>query len=68
MSQEQTTRLVPNTDLTAGDRIRAADGWVPVVSDAKVSSTNPGIVRVEIATGTLHMAAGHSSLVAAPLE
>lgn len=60
---DRRARAIPNTDLIAGDRIITQGGVTVVESDAEPSSSNPGMVCVDVPAGTLYLAADQSSLV-----
>ena len=63
MTTTAATRIVANPDLTAGDRIATPDGWVTLEGDAVASSRAPEMVCVDVAAGTLYLAAEQSSRV-----
>lgn len=65
MTTTTTIRIVANRDLAAGDRIATPDGWVTLEGDAISSSRAPGMVCVDVAAGTLYLAAAQSSRVLA---
>lgn len=60
-----TTRIVANPDLRAGDKIVTSDGCTTLESDATASSGAPDMVHVDVAAGTLYLAAAQSSRVLA---
>lgn len=65
MTDSTNTRIVPNPDLKAGDKIVTTDGVVTLESDAASSSQSPDMVHADVAAGTLYLAAFQSSRVLA---
>lgn len=57
------TRNVPNPELQAGDKIVTTDGLLTLESDAEPSNADRAMVSVDVAAGTLYLAAAQSSSV-----